>query len=362
MKVKVQTLLFTVLSIIMLSFTSTAQTADTSLNSFVIFPFTSSTFDPLGKFTGIGESGGVVGPTANGCDQYGFRAQVTDFEAVNLGLQIIDGVATPTLSFESEAPMLIQQQNAGGSGNGPVTGCGKTLAVYFDDQIIGGAKVIYQVFGSAVATGGNWIPSDLSLKENIQAIPSAMEIVNQLEGVRYNYKTKERPELNLNEGLQYGFIADEVKKVMPEAVQGTYTQEGEIADYDVMNYDMIIPVLTEALKEQQQTIEQLEERLARLEARNGVGSIPRASSKVGLNQNRPNPFNGVTTIDYELPANMNNAQLVIYDMKGSVLEIFDIEAGRGSVEYNAKSLSSGVYFYAIEANGENLARKKMVIK
>ncbi|MEM1318809.1 MAG: tail fiber domain-containing protein [Bacteroidota bacterium] len=317
-------------------------------------------FNLNGKFTSLGESGGVPGPTPTGCDLYGFRAQTDSLNSVNLGMQSLGTVNLPTLSFRG-LPFAIEQQNAAGPGSGPVTGCGKILAWYFDG-LAPGPNVVYEVFGSAVASGGTWIPSDLSLKENIQAIPSAMEIVNQLEGVTYNYKTKERPELNLNEGMQYGFIADEVKKVMPEAVQGTYDREGEIADYDVMNYDMIIPVLTEALKEQQKTIEQLEERLARLEARNGVGSNPKASSRVGLNQNRPNPFNGVTTIDYDLPANMNNAQLVIYDMKGSVLEIFDIEAGRGSVEYNAKSLSSGVYFYSIEANGENLARKKMVIK
>ncbi|MEM1318804.1 MAG: tail fiber domain-containing protein [Bacteroidota bacterium] len=380
MKFNFKTSLFTVLSLVALSFTAQAQVSPS--NSFGIFPPTGP-FNPNGKFTAIGESGGVPGPTANGCDLYGFRAQTDSSTAVNLGMQDFFGRQIPTLSFEGAGtPLIIQAQNATGNGNGFITGCGKILGWYFDSSTIGGqTNVVYQVFGSAFASGGIWVPSDKNLKRDIQPVSNAMEILQELEGVTYEYRTEERPELNLNEGRQYGFIAQDVEKVMPEATQNVFNAKGEIDDYISMNYDMIIPVITEAVKGQDETIkyqeevineqaeqineqaneiESLKDRLARLEAL-VLGTKPAASS-VDLRQNRPNPFNGVTTIEYNIPQDMNNADLVVYDVRGVELQRVNVAAGQGSVDFDASNLSGGVYFYSIEVNGQNVARQKMIIK
>ncbi|MEM1318806.1 MAG: tail fiber domain-containing protein [Bacteroidota bacterium] len=387
MKLTFKTFLFTVLSMVMLSFTANAQLSPS--NSLGIFP-PGTTFNPAGQFTAIGESGGVPGPTANGCDLYGFRAQTSATDAINLGIQFNSGRRTPTLSFESRVPMLIQQQNAFGLGGGPVTGCGKTLALYFDSQAAGGASnVVYFVFGSAFASGGVWAPSDKNLKRNIQPVSNAMEILQEIEGVTYEYRTDERPELNLNEGRQYGFIAQDVQKVMPEATQGVVNEEGEMDDYIAMNYDMIIPVITEAVKEQDETIkyqeevineqaeeiESLKDRITRMERdeidplKDRVARLEKlllgnqpASSRVELRQNRPNPANGMTTIEYNIPQDMNNADLVVYDVRGVELRRVNVAVGNGSVDFDTGNLSGGIYFYSIEVNGENVARQKMVIK
>ncbi|MEL6134288.1 MAG: hypothetical protein AAFR59_13070, partial [Bacteroidota bacterium] len=93
-----------------LMFSISAQAQTSPSNSFGIFP-PGGPFNPNAKFTAIGESGGVPGPTANGCDLYGFRAQFAPDLAVNLGVQrasisifptsppFIFNV--PTLSFEN---------------------------------------------------------------------------------------------------------------------------------------------------------------------------------------------------------------------------------------------------------------------
>ena len=318
-------------------------------------------FDLNGKFVSMGESGGIPGPI-NGCDFYGFRAQVDSTTAINIGMQAFSSTTSiPALTFGG-FPFLISQEDAAGGGGGGITGCGKILAAYFDG-LSGGTNVVYQVLGSAVATGGTWIPSDLSLKQDVRSIASALDLIQQLNGVTYQYRTKEFPELGLSPGQQFGFIADEVKEIMPEAVQPTFTETGELADYDVMNYNMIIPVLTEAIKEQQSTITRLEERIARLESQKGSSSSNiNTNSSIGLQQNRPNPFVGVTSISYDIPLNMDNAQLVIYNTAGRVIEIFDLSTGKGEINFDASNTGSGVYYYAIERNGQSLARKKMIVK
>jgi len=70
-----------------------------------------------------------------------------------------------------------------------------------------------------------------------------------------------------------------------------------------------------------------------------------------LDQNYPNPFNPSTTIKYELP-NFSIVRLSVYDMLGrevSVLVNERREAGCHEVRFDASGLSSGVYFYRLQA-------------
>jgi hypothetical protein len=85
-------------------------------------------------------------------------------------------------------------------------------------------------------------------------------------------------------------------------------------------------------------------------------------TKFSLAQNYPNPFNPATTISYSLPLK-SQIELVIYNTLGeSVMQLVneEKEAGRYSVEFNAITLPSGIYFYRLQA-GEFMETKKMVL-
>jgi len=81
-----------------------------------------------------------------------------------------------------------------------------------------------------------------------------------------------------------------------------------------------------------------------------------------LSQNYPNPFNPSTIINYQLPKS-EHVLLRLYDAIGrEVATLVDDykPAGSYGVQFNAAKLSSGVYFYRIQA-GENVDLKKMVL-
>jgi len=81
-----------------------------------------------------------------------------------------------------------------------------------------------------------------------------------------------------------------------------------------------------------------------------------------LEQNYPNPFNPSTTIRYQIPIN-SHVSLKVYDVLGNeVATLVDEyrEAGRYEVEFNAKGLASGVYFYKLQA-GIFVETKKMLL-
>ena len=86
-----------------------------------------------------------------------------------------------------------------------------------------------------------------------------------------------------------------------------------------------------------------------------------------LEQNYPNPFNPSTSIRFSLPVDAH-VTIGIYNLVGEkVAEAVnsDFTAGFSKVSFNASQLSSGVYFYRIDANGINgknfSSIKKMVL-
>lgn len=81
-----------------------------------------------------------------------------------------------------------------------------------------------------------------------------------------------------------------------------------------------------------------------------------------LRQNYPNPFNPVTTFSFDIP-NAGNVNFVIYDMLGKEIAQLingNLQAGSYEINWNASALSSGIYFYKLQA-GNFTAIKKLVL-
>ncbi len=80
------------------------------------------------------------------------------------------------------------------------------------------------------------------------------------------------------------------------------------------------------------------------------------------------PSNPITKINFELPKE-NKISLIVYDLLGrEIIKLVNNElttAGKYSVEFNGTNLSSGVYFYRLEATENNIEKfvetKRMVL-
>jgi hypothetical protein len=83
-----------------------------------------------------------------------------------------------------------------------------------------------------------------------------------------------------------------------------------------------------------------------------------------LKQNYPNPFNPSTKIGFTLPSE-SNVRISIYNLIGQkVAEIVNakFDAGNHSIDFNAAKLSSGIYFYKIEAGSFTAVKKLQLMK
>ena len=87
-------------------------------------------------------------------------------------------------------------------------------------------------------------------------------------------------------------------------------------------------------------------------------------TEITLSQNYPNPFHGVTTIEYVLLAPMW-VQLTVYDLLGRQVRTLVDEvrgAGRHVAPFDAAGLPSGMYFYRFETDTFSQTRQLVVIK
>ena len=112
--------------------------------------------------------------------------------------------------------------------------------------------------GTVTATGDvtAYSTSDQRLKDNISPIPNALEKVLSISGNTFDWNEKSG-----KKGSDVGVIAQEILEVLPDAVT---TRDNE---YLAVRYEKLVPLLIEAIKEQQETIKEQQETITNLQNR-----------------------------------------------------------------------------------------------
>lgn len=127
-------------------------------------------------------------------------------------------------------------------------------------------------------TGGFFNASDRKLKKDISDINNATEIIKKLRAVSYYYDIDKYPNIGLNQKLEYGFIAQELKEIIPNIVEemslptnGTEPAKPNsetslnFESFYMVDYTRIIPILTKGIQEQQEVIDQQNQKIEALE-------------------------------------------------------------------------------------------------
>ena len=167
---------------------------------------------------------------------------------------------------------------------GPMYGFSKPGAVQFAINVSSGNVGVgtaapsckFYVSGQAGGTTTWWHNSDRKLKKNIRGFDNALDKVMQLSGVSFEWDKEALEQFLFKdslpgekalensdkykdiEGRKIGFIAQDVENIVPEVVDqkdGVY----------MMSYSAMVPLLLEAIKEQQQIIDNLNDRVTLLE-------------------------------------------------------------------------------------------------
>ena len=231
--------------------------------------------------------------------------------------------------------------------------------------------------------------SDSRFKSNIAKIQTPLNKLLSLDGVSYDFDPTLKMKFigynesspiqadsvlltNVKKEAKMGFIAQDLQKIFPNLVR-----EDDMGFLSI-DYMGLIPVVVEAMKEQQTQIENLQRETETL--RNALAACCDTKTQKSLQpfeltnptganteelkvyQNVPNPFNENTVVRCYIPKGIQKAELCVYDMQGSLLKCFLIsERGATTVQIQAGQLSAGVYTYLLIGDDKTSDAKQMIL-
>ena len=271
------------------------------------------------------------------------------------------------------------------------------MAYVVRDVRNGGGPLTFYVAGDGTvySKGSLLTASDESYKENITSINNSLNKIKQIRGVTYKLKEQVEETAPTANTLQSdvssrdtlssqfpvpveivnkikaekkrkksGFIAQELEEIFPEAVYTLPNGKKAIA------YSEIIPLLVEAIKEQQNEIDELKQAksiqarstISDADEQSDVNSLLDEKLKAKLYSNIPNPFKEQTTISFFIPETSSRASIHIYNLQGKQIKQLNIESrGNGSVTINGYELTPGMYMYSLIVDGKEVDTKKMIL-
>jgi hypothetical protein len=266
-----------------------------------------------------------------------------------------------------------------------------TYAGWYDNQ-----RTFYVLGNGELYSNGQYITSDISTKENITTISSSLDKVLKLRGVTFDSKFANKEDIVVSKNNEedthiapeiakqmnsekirkrMGVVAQEVEKVVPEAVRTTHTGTKAVA------YAELVGLLIEAIKEQTGIISAQGTKIKELETLVNNGSkmidipvLKSATETAGIEQvtqnetanaflyqNAPNPFQVKTEIRYFLPQTLQQAYICIFDMQGKMLKKLDASAGDNILTIQGSELQAGMYLYSLIADGKEVDTKRMIL-
>ena len=278
---------------------------------------------------------------------------------------------------------------------------GKGWAGYFDGDV--------NVNGLCFNTNTAWTVSDQQFKTHIDSIQNALSIIKKLKPTTYYLDSINPYGLNFSSKKQYGFIAQDVQRVLPDLVTAAHkpatidslgNQKTQAVDYVALNYTEFIPLLMRGIQEQSKTIDSLKTKTTNQDSinkslqnqinalsdminaccsshrttQNNNTSTPTIGNSISsmdvklsdvqaivLDQNVPNPFAEQTTINYFLTDDVNKAQMLFYNASGTLIKSVELtQRGQGQLNVFAQDLTNGMYTYTLVVDGNIFATKKMV--
>ena len=260
-----------------------------------------------------------------------------------------------TLNSDWASPTSITYVNKANSGNYEVN--------------LSGTTKFYVAGQGWIYSDGNYLGSDVNIKDEIKSIDSAMSKISKINGVLYKLKIeKQNPNVYGTASEYMGVIAQDVEKVAPQVVKTL--PDGTKA----VCYEMLAGLFVEAFKEQNAKIIQLQN-----DINNCCTKAPQQNDRIINNpaspinsneeykgnsyikQNTPNPFNKETSIEYFIAEKNADASVLVFDMNGKLLKTFKLQnSGKNSLLINGSELQPGMYYYSLIINNNEVGPKKMI--
>jgi hypothetical protein len=127
-----------------------------------------------------------------------------------------------------------------------------------------------------------------------------------------------------------------------------------------VNYTAIIPVLIEAIKQQQEQIIALQDQLNSSFQKQNSDLINLKNTKIISVS--PNPSSDVIVISLNIEETVQDAKIVVYDLNGKIMSSLNIKERNNDISKSLQkdNFGSGTYIVSLYINGKSLDSKKII--
>jgi hypothetical protein len=84
-------------------------------------------------------------------------------------------------------------------------------------------------------------------------------------------------------------------------------------------------------------------------------------SKVTITALYPNPADDHLTLDYNLPETLPTANLVFYNISGTVIASYGLENSDTKIKITTETWREGMYFFQLSVNGRKMKSDKFIV-
>jgi hypothetical protein len=235
-------------------------------------------------------------------------------------------------------------------------------------SLVGKFKLV--VKGNEKANG-LWTTSDANYKTLVGELDKPLDRVLELKGVHYYWDKANNPDMNFDDGVHTGFIAQEVEQVIPHVVitQNMAAEGEEEKLRKSVNYIELIPYLVESIKALNEKITGLEAQIQCLNESTGCnGTTTNKTNTTSTLENTkiisvsPNPSNDVVTVSLSIEKSVQTATLNVYDLNGKLLNSLNINDRSTNITKTLQrdNFGAGVYIVSLIVNGKSIDSKKIV--
>lgn len=209
--------------------------------------------------------------------------------------------------------------------------------------------------------------SDARSKKDVQPISTGLSTILGLKPVSYHWKSVDEDEEVISprkvngyeesdsvkvaygpEGeteLQYGFLAQDVEQILPEAVAT------DDSGNKMVNYISLIPFLVQSIQELQQTVENQAVIISTLTG-NQFSATASQAPKGKIVGCTPNPTSGMVRIEIEIDDKVEDAKIVIANLSGSQEKVMALTPDKLTVDADVSRIPSGVHIVTLLVDGK----------
>lgn len=197
--------------------------------------------------------------------------------------------------------------------------------------------------------------SDERAKENIHTLTTGLDKILNLRPVSYNWRQNIAETMSLAPGdtmiakgpaddgaLQYGFLAQEVESVVPEAVKTN--DDGS----KLINYTALIPLLVQAVQDLQATVEAQAAKIEQLTNATSSANSKALSSRIV--SCTPNPTAGNMTITTKIDGSVRNAVVAVTNLAGNREKTINVSSDMPTISEDISSLDAGIHVVSLYAD------------